>query len=447
MNPSTPLAAESNPTRAKAARRAVVLVYLALLVPLVACKPVPETASPKPARSWVTTWTASPQPTWEAGFALSTRIPRQVSDASIRQIVRISLGGSRASFVFSNAYGTKALRIGSATVATASKGAGVVTDSLRRLHFAGASSVTIPPGARVLSDPLPFTTDDLARLAITIHLPETTELSTFHWDGLETTYFTEGDATHAQSFETTRTTPARHFLTRILVETPNRGVVAVLGDSVTDGNGTTPGMNRRWPDRLAERLVPHRVAVVNAGISGNRLLAGKMGESGLARFDRDVISLAGLRGVIVALGTNDVGWPGTAFAPDSGLPAFEQLTLAYRQLAARAHLHRVTSVVATLPPFEGALSDTAIDGYYSASKDALRVRLNDWMRATQWFDHVLDVDQALRDPQRASRMAERYDSGDHLHPGDLGAETIAHAVQLPWFTSNGAHPCQPPDAR
>lgn len=409
---------------------------IGVLSTLVACQSAPRNAPPRTEASWVATWTANPQPTWEQTFALPTRTPESVTNMSVRQIVRISLGGSRASFVFSNAYGREPLKIGGATVALASRGAKVVAGSSRVLRFGGERSVTVPPGTRILSDPISFEAKDLSRLAITIHLPEKTELSTFHWDGLETAYFTDGDATQAESFEATWTTPARHFLSRVLVETPNNGAIAVLGDSITDGNGSTPGSDTRWPDHLAERMAKHDIAVVNAGISGNRLLVDKMGESGLARFDTDIISLPRIRGVIVLLGINDIGWPGSTFAPDHPLPSFEELTLAYRQLAARAALNGIISIAATLPPFEDALSESPIDGYYNESKDELRNQVNHWMRSTRWFDHVLDVDKALRDPEHPSRMATHFDSGDHLHPGDLGAKRIAEEVNMQWFTTD-----------
>src|SRR5690606_2285126 len=206
--------------------------------------------------------------------------------------------------------------------------------------------------------------------------------------------------------------------------------VAIVGDSITDGNMASLDADTRWPDFLAERLAPHDVAVVNAGISGARLLSDGMGVNGVARFERDALSLPGVSSVIVLLGINDISWPGTLFAPHHAGPALSELTAGYRQLAEQAHRKGIKLVGATLTPFEGALPNTPLNNYYNAEKNALRQQVNRWIRQSSVFDAVIDFDQQLRDPLHPNRLQPAFDSGDHLHPGDEGNRAMAHAVSL-----------------
>jgi len=204
----------------------------------------------------------------------------------------------------------------------------------------------------------------------------------------------------------------------------------VIGDSITDGATASLDKDSRWPDFLAARLAPHGVAVVNAGISGARLLSDGMGVNALARLERDVLAQPGAQSVIVMLGINDISWPGTAFARDAQRPTLDAMTAGYRQLVEQAHARGVRVIGATLTPFENALPGTPLDDYYNSDKDALRQRVNDWIRHSGVFDAVIDFDAVLRDPAHPTRIAERYDSGDHLHPGDEGNRTMADAVDL-----------------
>jgi len=221
----------------------------------------------------------------------------------------------------------------------------------------------------------------------------------------------------------------RAFVTRLLVE-GGAGSVVVLGDSLTDGNGSTPGTDRRWPDALAERLVPRGLAVQNAGISGARLLRDGMGDSASARLDREVFATPGVRAVIVALGTNDIGWPGGPFSPDEAPMTAERLAAGYRQLVERAHVHGVRVIGTTVPPFESALQGTPLEGHHSPAKDRVRQAVNEWIRTSGTFDAVVDFDAVLRDPAQPSRLRPAFDSGDHLHPGDTGYRAMAGAIDL-----------------
>ncbi|MGV8894331.1 MAG: SGNH/GDSL hydrolase family protein [Burkholderiaceae bacterium] len=383
--------------------------------------------------AWVGSWSASPQPTWGSDFAFPTNIPAILQDQTIRQVARISLGGKRLRIVLSNAYGSQPLVIGAAHVALAGTGSAIVSGTDRPITFGGKASAVVPPGAPLISDPIDLTVAPLSSVAVSIFLPQETQASTFHWDGRQTAYLVTGNQVAAKRIETDTTTGARIFLSGIQVETAASApaaAVVVIGDSITDGNGATIDANARWPDFLAARLAPRNVAVLNAGISGARLLGDRMGVNALARFDRDVLRQPQLKTVIVLLGINDISWPGTAFDPQGIMPSADRLISGYRQLIARAHTHGVRIVGATLTPFEGALAGTPLDNYYHADKDKLRQTINAWIRTSGEFDAVLDFDALAREPLHPTRLKPAFDSGDHLHPGDRGNKAIADAIDL-----------------
>lgn len=385
--------------------------------------------------AWVATWGASPQPVWGPDFLFPTNIPAKLNNQTVRQVARVSLGGQRLRIVLSNAYGSQPIIVGSATVARPLRGGAVVADSLRTVTFGDHDAATILPGASLISDPVALPIAALAQVAVSLYLPDATPMSTFHWDGRQTGWIVPGDqaATAALKMtdESAHSTTARPLLVGIQVEAEQTArTVVVIGDSITDGATASLDQDSRWPDFLAARLAPHGVAVVNAGISGARLLSDGMGVSALARLDRDVLAQPGVQSVIVALGINDIAWPGTAFAPDSTRPTLDAMTAGYRQLAEQARAQGLRVIGATLTPFEGALPGTPLDNYYHPDKDALRRQVNDWIRHSGAFDAVIDFDKTLRDPGHPSRMAHRFDSGDHLHPGDAGNRAMAETVDL-----------------
>ncbi|TVO57055.1 SGNH/GDSL hydrolase family protein [Denitromonas halophila] len=383
--------------------------------------------------AWVATWQASPQQVWGSDFLFPTNVPPALRSETVRQVARISLGGHRLRIVLSNTYGNQPLTVGKATVAQPKQRGGVITDSLRTVTFGGREGANILPGATLVSDPVALPVSSLAQVAVSLYLPDTTPVSTFHWDGRQTGWIVPGDQTSAPALKLTKAdgTTARPLLTGIQVETEQAArAVVVLGDSITDGATASLDKDSRWPDFLAARLAPHGVAVVNAGISGARLLSDGMGANALARLDRDVLAQPGVRSLIVTLGINDISWPGTAFAPDARRPTLDDLTAGYRQLVTQAHSHGVRVIGATLTPFEGALPGTPLDNYYHPDKDVLRQQVNDWIRHGDVFDAVIDFDAVLRDPHHPARIATRYDSGDHLHPGDEGNRAMADAVNL-----------------
>lgn len=382
-------------------------------------------ASAAPAPHWVASWQASPQPVWGAEFLFPTLVPATLQDQTFRQTARISLGGPRLRVRLSNAYGTQPLRIGAASVA-AQAGA-----TPQPLSFDGQPGVSIEPGQERLSDPLAVATDDRQALQISVFVPGPTPVQTFHWEGRQTSWIAPGDQRQAQALSGASSTTARLFLAGIEVEAAHstRSVV-VIGDSITDGATASLDQDQRWTDHLAVRLAPRGVAVVNAGISGNRLLRDGMGESVLARLQRDALDQPGVDSMIVLIGINDISWPGTAFARAQPRPSLAELQTGYRALAELAHRRGLRILGATLTPFAGALPGTPLDDYYQPEKEALRQQLNAWLRSDSPFDAVIDLDAALRDPSDPSRMAAAYDSGDHLHPGDAGNRAMAEAVDL-----------------
>ncbi|MBH1448953.1 SGNH/GDSL hydrolase family protein [Stenotrophomonas geniculata] len=391
-------------------------------------------ASAASAPHWVASWQASPQPVWGADFLFPTLVPATLHDQTFRQTARISLGGPRLRVRLSNAYGTQPLRIGAASVA-ARAGA-----TPQPLSFDGQPGVLIGPGQERLSDPLSLATDDRQALQVSIFVPGPTPVQTFHWEGRQTSWTAPGDQSRAQALSAASSTTARLFLAGIEVEAAARArSVVVIGDSITDGATASLDQDQRWTDHLAARLAPRSIAVVNAGISGGRLLRDGMGESVLARLQRDALDQPGVASVIVLIGINDISWPGTAFARNQARPALAELQAGYRALAEQARGRGIRIVGATLTPFAGALPDTPLDDYYHPDKDVLRRQLNAWLRTDSPFDAVIDLDAALRDPADPSQMAAAYDSGDHLHPGDAGNRAMAEAVDLEVLMGPSTH--------
>lgn len=380
---------------------------------------------PAASRYWATSWIAPAQPTWGSDFVLPLGMPQQLQEVTLRQHVGISVGGERLRLVVSNEYGRVPLKVASTHVSLDASGAGAYAT------FQGAKEVVVAAGAKAVSDPVALPVPSGARLQVDLYLAERTQLAGFHWDAHDETLLLPGNFTGRPAPASSEKLATRAFLSAVLVESPREPVAVVaLGDSITDGNGSTPGADQRWPDFLARRLAPHGVAVLNAGISGNRLLRPGMGDSALARFGNDVLRHPGVRAVIVLLGTNDIGWPGAAFAPHENLPQLSEITNGLRQLVEQAHVRGVRVIGATVTPFEDALKGTPLEGHYSPRKEALRQLVNEWIRHSGAFDAVVDFDRLTRDEARPSRLRAEFDSGDHLHPGDAGYRAMADGIEL-----------------
>ncbi len=387
---------------------------------------------PAAAEHWSPSWMAATQPLWGGDFVLPLGLPFQYHRQTIRQVARLSVGGTQLRVVLSNEGSAVPLYIGAARVARHARGSATVPGTDRPLLFGGQAATVVPPGARWVSDPVDLPLPALAEVAVSLYLPRPSQPAGFHFDARQTAYVAQGDHTVALQLPAAATAwSTRVYLSGLVVQTATPpATVVTLGDSLTDGNGATPGANVRWPDVLAERLAGQGVAVLNAGISGGRLLKGGMGRAGLTRAAQDVFAQPGVRALVVLLGTNDIGWPGGPFAPEQRAVRADELVQGYRQLIAMARTHNVRVVGGTIPPFGDALAGTPLAGHYSPEKDAMRQAVNRWIREAGAFDAVVDFDALLRDPARPSHLRAAMDSGDHLHPGDAGYRAMAQAIDL-----------------
>jgi lysophospholipase L1-like esterase len=392
------------------------------------------------APQWVQTWGAAPLPPTPA-IGPFPATP-SFNDQTIRQTVRISAGGQRIRIRLTNEYGTKPLVIGAARVALADEKGNIQPGSAHPVLFSGQASITIPAAAPFVSDPVDLPVKKLSSLSISLYLPQDTGQCTCHQVGAQTAYVSDtGDFTD-KPFEPKQTLQVRAFISGVEVESARPRAVVVLGDSISDGVGSSIDSNHRWPDLLANRLDagPGRSmghandwGVVNMGISGNRVLGDGAGQSALARFDRDVLSTPGAKVVIVFEGVNDLG---IAYGTPQGPMADRMKALAsahkvtsddliagYRQIIARGHAKGLRVVGATITPYGGAL-------YYSPAGETVRQALNHWIRTSHEFDGVIDFDAVMRDPADQTRIKEGFHAGDHLHGSDAGYAAMAAAIDL-----------------
>ncbi len=411
------------------------ILFAGLLGASAACSHLPGHVG----ADWVGTWGTAP-----AGPPLPAAL-QTFNDQTVRLIVHTSIGGTQVRVRVSNEFGTTALRIGAARVALRQAGADIVPASDRVLTFSGLPAITVPPGAPILSDPVALDVPALSDLAVSLYLPGQASAETIHGSAFQTNDISlPGDFSGAAVLPVQRSITSWPFLTEVDVTgVGRRSAIVALGDSITDGAITTVDANRRWPDLLALRLQSSsapwhsqhaRLGVVNRGIGGDRLLRDPgvqplFGRSALERFDRDVVATTGVDYLIVLIGINDIGHPGTGSAPADPPVTAAELIAGYRQLIARAHATGIAIFGATLTPFEG----TIFAGYYTPEKEAVRQAVNAWIRSSDEFDGVIDFERAVRDPAQPTRMLPAYDSGDHLHPNDLGMQAMANAIDLGLF--------------
>lgn len=413
--------------RAAASRRTATIVPLLLLfAPLAALAQQPD-------ENWVATWGTAQEiyqrPAPQGGGQQGQQ-PLLINDQTVRMVVRTSIGGSRARIRLATAFGAPTVVVGAATVAQRDTGAAILPGTSRALTFGGESSLVLHPGVIAYSDPIDVDVPALGDLVVSLYLQGEAGRPTTHPLGLHTTYISPpGDFTAQTTFEPQRTTLQYYWLAGVDVVAPEEAfAIVAIGNSITDGAVSTPDTNRQWPSRLAVRLAENEetrnVGVVNAGISGNRVLSDAAGVSVLARLERDALSYPGVEWIVLMEGINDIG--ALARGPTNPVVTADRLIWAYQQVIDRAHAQGVQVAGATLTPYEGA-------GYFSEEGEAIRARVNEWIRTSGAFDAVIDFDAATRDPANPRRFLPAYDPGDHLHPNDAGYQEMADVVDLSIF--------------
>jgi lysophospholipase L1-like esterase len=398
---------------------AAALLGVVLLAMLRLQGAAPQSVGPE--QAWVATWTAAPaaQQNKAAEFGGAGR--------TVRQTVHLSLGGSAIRLTLSNEFGREPLEIDAVATGLASESG----SAMKAVTFGGQTRVVIPPGALILSDPIAISAPALSSLVVDLYVPaQAISILTCHPDSQQDSSVAEGDQVGHATLSASKSMRHWYFLKEVDVAAPrDSAAIVAFGDSITDGHKSTPNTSHRWPDLLASRLqanpATRHLAVVNQGISGNRLLRDLGGPAALARFDRDVLALPGVRYLILLEGINDIGHVERPAFPGDTVTAAE-LEFAVSQLIERAHRHGIEVLGATLTPYPGT-------GPAAARMVALQHEFNDRLRSNQELDGLIDFNAATRDPQHPDSFNPAYDSGDHLHPGDAGYRAMAESIDLHMF--------------
>ena len=397
------------------------------------------------AEHWVTTWATAqslaPEPNFGGRAGRSgggqnrapspiSNIPQTFKNQTVRMVVRTSIGGRRVRIQLSNALGKTALVVGSAHIAIRQHDAVILPATDRALRFGGQASFRIPPGALVVSDPVDLDVPKLSDLAVSLYLPDDTGPPTTHALGLHTTYIADGDDVRNAAWSPSSTATAYFWLSSVdVLARDNAAVIVAFGDSITDGFATTVDKDQAWPTLLAERLAANKssamLGVVNMGISGNRVLRDGAGTNALARFDRDVLSRAGVRWMTLLEGINDITYSAIPVMANQTVTA-DDLIWGYRQIIEKAHLHGIKVLGATIMPVEGVAT-------YTDKGEAVRQAVNQWIRTSGAFDAVVDFDAIVRDPSDPKRLRAEFDAGDHVHPNDRGNHAMADAIDVSTF--------------
>jgi lysophospholipase L1-like esterase len=344
-------------------------------------------------------------------------------------VVHTSIGGRGVRVEFSNAISGTPLVIGKAHIAVRDKDSAIVPGTDRALTFNGKPDCTVGPGVLMYSDRVELEVPPFSDLAVSVYLPKDTGAPTNHSLGLHGAYISKGDTTGQTVMPEPVQTRAYYWLSSVdVIAPPDAFALGALGDSITDGQGTTVDANLNWAAVLAKRLAANKatahVAVLNQGVAGNQVLRDLAGVSALARFDRDVLSRPGVKWLIIFEGINDISLHGQT---DSADPlTSDDLIAAYHLLIERAHTYGIKVVGATITPQEGTRLGTA-------NADLIRNATNQWIRTSRAFDAVVDLDAAVRDAGHPSRLRPDFDSGDHIHINDAGNQAMANAFDIAVF--------------
>jgi lysophospholipase L1-like esterase len=411
---------------------------------------------------WVSTWATSPQqprafpaPRPATAAAAAARPPAGTAprlappiasfhNQTVRMIAHTSIGGRRVRIELSNAFGSEPLAIGAAHIAIRDHESAIVPASDRTLLFGGRPACWIPPGATEISDAADLDVPAAGDLAVSLYIPDNVKADTMHSVGLHTGYVSkQGDATAQPALADAITTQAYYWLANVDVAAPaDAAAIVTFGDSITDGAVSTPNTDRSWPSFLARRLAAAgggNIAVLNQGISGNRLLRDGAGVNALARFDRDVLAQPGVKWLMILEGINDIGLGTRTDQTATDPVSADDLIAALKQLVDRAHEHGIQAIGGTLTPYGGAV-------YYSEAGEQIRMAVNQWIRSSGAFDAVVDFEAVTRDPDHPKQFRPGFNNGDHLHPNDTGYEAMADAIDLSVFglkSSSGPRPKGP----
>jgi lysophospholipase L1-like esterase len=409
-------------------RRSALAMFASILIGAAGLSPTNAQAADESADfgapRWVATWSSPPM---AHGSTFSGS--RSFENQTVRQIVQISAGGTRMRVRLSNEYGVGSLIIGSAHVAVQATGASIVPASDRTLRFNGQESVVIPEGGVAVSDAVTLNVPSNTRLAISLYVPQNTGFATYHEGGNQTVYVsTPGDFSQAVTLPVLDTaSTSRYWLTFVEVLPPrNIKAFAIFGDSISEGATTTLDANRRMSDVLSRWFNPaglSTVAVLNQSIGCGRMLRDFCGPSGVSRFERDVLNVAGVSKVLLELGFVDIIFPTAANVPEEIVTA-QQVIDGLRQLTRRAHARGLAVYIATQQP-DGS---STFPNVYTPENEAKRQAVNRWIRTTREIEGVADYDLVLRDPANHIQLRPAYDSGDGVHPNDAGHEAMARAI-------------------
>jgi lysophospholipase L1-like esterase len=398
-------------------------LLLCALIILCASNPGHSKERPAKAKKWVGTWGTALQ------LVDRNNMPPApgLSNNTIRQVVCVSIGGKKLQLKFSNKFGQSPMTMKSVQLAVSKGGAAIDEATTKTVTFNGRSEITLDPGAEVTSDAVSFDLKQRMEVAITIAFGETSSTLTGHPSSRTTSYLLTGNQTGPNTdFANAVKTNHWYVIMGIDVESPKPAVVAILGDSITDGVGSGNNKQNRWPDIFSMRLLENRrtrkIGVLNMGIGGNTILRGGVGPTALTRFDHDVLNQPGVRWVVIFEGINDLGSTrdsAAAFNVAKGLIA------AYDTMINKAHAHSMKVYGVTITPVKKSF-------YYTTYKDAARNFVNEWIRTSGHFDAVIDFDKTIRDPQDGATILAEAQS-DYLHPNELGYQMMGKAVDISLF--------------
>ena len=416
-------------------RKTITIGGLALLICL-----LPITAMARGgAQRWVGTWSAPPEATSPLDSGFAPAFAEGFSYQTIRSIAQTSIGGTAVRVRITNAFGTQPVTFNAVFIGIAQTGATLVSGSNHALTFQGSASVTIPAGAEAWSDPLRFNVPSDGNLAISLFAEGATGTPTIHLFANQTTYVATGNfAASEDGSAFAGAATSWYFVDGIDVLTSPRvkGAVVALGDSITDGDGSTLDANRRWPNYLARRFLAGppglELSVLDQGVSANRVLTDSpcFAMSAVNRVDKDVLNQSGVRYVILMEGLNDIGFPVYPFPFICLDPNLEvsvgQVIAGYEQIIAKVHAKGLKIFGGTLTPFKGCW-------YWTPEGEAKCEAINNFIKTSGAFDGVIDFAAVLADSNDPTILAPQFKSEDNIHPNDAGYEAMANEIDLSLF--------------